>query len=259
MYFDQRGGWLEGARYSLQAMAYPLHLATSSPSKAWQWVLQALQSRELLQAENARLRLAQIPLEQRLLRLDAVEQENAQLRQLKTALPALTSRWLAAEIINDDLSQLRQRLVINRGARAGVFKGQMVLGAAGLLGQILRVGPFSSEVILITDPEHGLPVQVLRTGLRSIAIGSGHDKIVLPYLPVQAEIEIGDQLVTSGLGGVFPAGYPVAKVTSVQRNGTGALATIEAEPSATMDRHRQVALLWFNQANPAASMQVVAP
>ncbi|MCS6946711.1 MAG: rod shape-determining protein MreC [Steroidobacteraceae bacterium] len=260
MYLDQRGGWLESARFALQAAAYPLQVAVNSPSVAWRWVESALQSRRSLQRQNARLRRENTELKLRLLHLQALESENARLRNLAQNLPPLTQKWLAAEIISSELTRLRQRFVINRGSNADVFKGQTVVGAGGLLGQTMRVGPFSSEVILITDPEHATPVQVLRNGLRTIAVGTGDTALLaLPYLPVQSDIEIGDQLVTSGLGGVFPAGYPVAIVTRVDRAAGGPLAVVEARAVVAVDSGREVALLWFTAENPAAPARDVAP
>jgi rod shape-determining protein MreC len=258
MYLDLRGGWLESARFALQAAAYPLQLAVNSPSTAWQWVSRQLRSRASLQRELDELRRDQARLQLRVLQAKALEAENAQLRGLQAALPSLAARWLPAEIISSELTQLKQRLVVNRGTRSDVFVGQPVLSASGILGQTTRVGPFSSEVILITDPEHAIPVQVLRNGLRTIAVGDGStDRVLLPYLPVQSDIEVGDTLVSSGLGGVYPAGYPVAKVSRVER--AGALATVVAETLGAMDRYRAVALVWYAPQNPAAPVTETAP
>ncbi len=253
MYLDRTSGWLELVRYGLQAAAYPLQLAVSSPAAAWRWTSELFESRARLQQENAALRRELRELELRTARIAALERENAELRGLRAALPAVAEKWLPGEVINVESSSLRQRLVINRGAEHGVFKGQAVLARAGLLGQTLRVGPWSSEVILVTDPEHAVPVQVVRNGLRTVAVGSGEpDVLLLPYLPIQSDIRIGDELVTSGLGGVFPAGFPVAIVVAVDRGGGSPLAQVRARPLATLDRDREVMFIWFREAHPAA-------
>ncbi|HEX8782468.1 MAG TPA: rod shape-determining protein MreC, partial [Steroidobacteraceae bacterium] len=157
------------------------------------------------------------------------------------------------EIVNIQLSSLRQRLLLNRGIANGVFKGQAVLDDKGLIGQTTHVGPWSAEVILITDPEHAVPVRVERTGLRTIAVGAGDTtSLALPYLPANADIKSGDLLVTSGLGGVFPEGYPVARVTEVHRDAVQPLAQVRAAPLAHVDTDSEVMLVWFRADHPAA-------
>ena len=253
MYVDQRKGWLESARYSLQAAAFPIQVAANSPSNAWYSLRDWLRTRATLQAEIERLRLTNKALALRAMRVENLELDNSRLRELKRGMPSLIERWEPAQIIASDLTGLRQRLVIARGARAGAFKGQAVLGNDGVLGQTLRVGPYSAEVMLLTDPEHAMPVMIARNGLRTIAVGGGSTELLsLPYLPAQSDVEVGDRLVSSGLGGVYPAGFPVAKITRVRRDGANALALIEARMAAPVDRDRQVALVWFAAANQAA-------
>lgn len=253
MFLDQRGNWLEYARYGLSAAAYPVQLAVNSPSAAWHWVRESFATREALQARNDALRAENRELEMRALRFEALAAENAQLRALKAALPEVVEKWLPGEIMNIELSTLRQRVIVNRGATSGIFKGQAVLARGGLMGQVLRAGPWSSEVILITDPEHAVPVQVLRSGLRTIAVGQGNAGVMtLPYLPVNSDIKVDDQLVTSGLGGVFPAGYPVARVIEVGRDPGQPLALVRAQPLAAIDRDREVTFVWFRPGHPAA-------
>lgn len=253
MFLDQRGNWLEYARYALSASAYPIQLAINSPSAAWHWIQDNFATRAALQAQNDSLRATRRALELRTLRMEALEAENAQLRALKAALPDVAEKWLPAEIMSIELSTLRQRVIVNKGAASGVFKGQAVLASGGLMGQVLRAGPWSSEVILITDPEHAVPVQVLRSGLRTIAVGQGNAGVMtLPYLPVNSDIKVDDLLVTSGLGGVFPAGYPVARVIEVGRDPGQPLALVRAQPLAAIDRDREVTFVWFRPGHPAA-------
>jgi rod shape-determining protein MreC len=253
MYLDQRQHYLEQLRYVLQGAAYPIQLAVNSPPAAWAWIRRSFESRELLQAENARLRAAQRDLELRSMRYEALAHENGELRGLRAALPPVADRWLAAEIVNVQLSSLRQRLLIDRGAVNGVFKAQAVLDDRGLIGQTTHVGPWSAEVILITDPEHAVPVRIERTGLRTIAVGAGDaTSLALPYLPANADIKTGDLLVTSGLGGVFPEGYPVARVSAVHRDAVQPLAQVRATPLAHVDNDSEVMLVWFRADHPAA-------
>jgi rod shape-determining protein MreC len=252
MYLDQRQHYLEQVRYVLQAAAYPVQLAVNSPPAAWRWLKESFQAREALQAENARLRAAQRDLELRTMRYEALARENGALRGLAAALPPVAERWLAAEIVSIQLSSLRQRLLIDRGAVNGVFQGQAVLDDKGLIGQTTHVGPWSAEVILITDPEHAVPVRIERTGLRTIAVGTADPTaLALPYLPGNADIRSGDLLVTSGLGGVFPQGYPVARVTEVHRDAVQPLAQVRAAPLAHVASDSEVMLVWFRADHPA--------
>jgi rod shape-determining protein MreC len=253
MFYDQRGGVLERVRFWMQAAAYPIQLAVSSPSAAWRWLEESFETRASLQAENSKLTKQLRELSVRTSRFEALARENAQLRGLREALPPVAEKWLVGEVIDVELSALRQRVMVNKGSRNGVFVGQTVLGKDGLLGQTLHVGPWSSEIILITDAEHAVPVQVLRNGLRSIAVGTGDsNSLTLPYLPVNFDIKATDLLVTSGLGGVFPAGYPVARVTEVRRDPAQPLAQVRATPLAPLDRDREVVFIWFQAGHPAA-------
>lgn len=258
MFMDQRHGWLEQARYVLQAAAYPIELAVNSPSAAWHWLQESFATREALEAENKRLRALERELQLRTMRYEALARENGELRGLRDALPPVADHWLAAEIVNLQLTSLRQRVIVNRGTTNGVFKGQAVLDDKGLVGQTTHVGPWSAEVILITDPEHAVPVQIERTGARTIAVGSGDTtSLALPYLPANADIKTGDLLITSGLGGVFPAGYPVARVAEVHRDAVQPLAQVRAIPLADINTDREVVLVWFREDHPAAPVAAV--
>jgi rod shape-determining protein MreC len=159
---------------------------------------------------------------------------------------------MPAEVVNVELNALRQRLLINRGARNGVFRGQAVMDNYGLLGQTTRVGPWSAEVILISDPEHAVPVEIERTGVHTIATGTGDsDSLVLPDLPTNADVKPGDLLLTSGLGGVFPQGYPVARIAEVRRDAAQQ-AQFRATPLARLNALHEVTLVWFQDTHPAA-------
>ena len=256
MILDQRFGWLERVHYILQAASYPVELAVSSPVAAWHWVGESFASRDSLEAQNQHLRTRLRDLELRSMRYDALARQNAALIGLRNSLPPVAQRWLPADIVNVQLSSLRQRVLINRGTVNGVTAGQAVLDDGGVVGQTMHVGPWSAEVILITDPEHALPVEIQRTGLRTIAVGAGDStSLGLPYLPANADIHVGDVLVTSGLGGVFPPGYPVARVTEVHKDTVQPLAHVRAAPFAQLDTDSDVMLIWFRHDSPAAPLK----
>jgi rod shape-determining protein MreC len=253
MFYDKRGGWLDTARYGLQAAIYPLQLAVNSPSAAWRWLEESFATREALQKEVAALRNQLRDQQLVTMRQPALQQENATLRGLNGTLPEVIEKRLVGEVISVEGSTIRQRLIVNRGGNAGVHKAQTVMTGEGVLGQVFRIGPFSSEVILITDAEHALPVQVLRSGVRTIALGTGRSTALdLPYVPQNYDVKVGDLLVTSGLGRVFPYGLPVGRVTSVKRDPAEPLANIEAEPIAKIDAEREVLFIWARAGHPAA-------
>ena len=253
MYLDQRARWSERLRYGLQAAAYPVQVAVNSPAAAWHYLTDSFSTRNTLQAQNLQLRSRVQALQLDLLRQRSLEQENAQLRELHHTLPPLVRKWQVAEVIGVESGTLRQRLIINKGARDDVHINQPVVDGVGVMGQVAHVGPWSSEVILITDPEHAIPVQVTRTGLRTIAVGSGNaDELLLSYLAANSDVKSGDELTSSGLGGVFPAGYPVGRITGVRREPNQLLAQVRAEPRAGINRAREVMLIEFDAANPAA-------
>jgi rod shape-determining protein MreC len=185
----------------------------------------------------------------------ALERENAELFGLRESVRGKASRWLPARVIDQQLDAQRHRLTVDRGGRNGVTTGQIAVATGGILGQSLRVGPSSTEIILLSDPSSGVPVQIVRTGARTLAIGSGKPgELSLPYLPLQTDIIAGDLLVSSGLGGVFPADYPVAKVVEVRRDSGSPLAVVRASTLAALDRDRVVGFLWLDPVQPTAEM-----
>jgi rod shape-determining protein MreC len=253
MFYDRRGGWLDTARFGLQAAIYPLQLAVNSPSAAWRWMQESFTTRETLQREVDALRNQLRDQQLMTLRQAALESENATLRGLTSAMPEVIEKRLIGEVINVEVSTLRQRLLVNRGGNSGVHRAQPVITGDGVLGQVFRIGPFSSEIILITDSEHALPVQVLRSGVRSIALGTGRaTALELPYVPQNYDVKVGDVLVTSGLDGVFPFGLPVGRVTRVDRDPTQPLAQIVASPLARIEADREVVFIWARPGHPAA-------
>ncbi|MEO1576796.1 MAG: rod shape-determining protein MreC, partial [Pseudomonadota bacterium] len=171
--------------------------------------------------------------------------ENARLRTLMESTAKVADRVLISEILHVDLHPNRHRIAIDKGSRDGAFQGQALLDAHGIVGQITHVGPFDAEAILLSDPDHALPVEILRNGLRTIAVGSGEAGVIkLPFLPNNADIRTGDRLVSSGMGGVFPRGYPVGQVNAVTFDPHQPFASIAATPAAALDRDREVLLVW---------------
>jgi len=247
MVLDHREGHLERVREWLSAATYPLQWAVDVPHRVADWLGASYADRASLRAENERmqaeLRIANL----RLQRFEALEAENSRLRAIRQSSSGIAEQTLVAEIMRVDLDPFRQRVIINKGTEHGVFKGQAILDASGIFGQITRVGRYTSEAILISDAEHAIPVQSNRTGLRTIAVGTGDLKrLSLPFLTVDADVRVDDLLVSSGLGGIFPAGYPVAVISRVERDPAETFAVVEARPSAQLDRDREVLLVWFD-------------
>lgn len=245
MIVDYRQHHLHTLRSALSVVMYPLHLVANSPHALGVWLSDTLVTREQLQEDNAQLRDENLRLRVQQQKLAALEEENIRLRDLLGSSFEVGDRVLIAEIYAVDLDPYKQQVMIDKGSDSGVYRGQAVLDANAVLGQVVQVNPSTSQVLMITDASHSLPVQVNRNGLRSIALGTGRtNELELAHLPNNSDIKIGDLLVTSGLGGHFPAGYPVAEVTSVERIPGKPFARVLARPSAHLDRIREVLLVW---------------
>jgi rod shape-determining protein MreC len=242
---DHRFRHLDILRSTLSVVVYPLYYVASLPSNLEKAIEGRLATEDQLRARNAALERQNLLLKARLQQFDALQTENMRLRDLLGSSFKLGDRVVIAELLSVDLDPYRQQVLINKGSSSGVFVGQPVLDANAVMGQVVRVGPISATVLLITDVSHELPVQVNRNGLRTIAAGTGLvNELELPHLPNNADIRVGDLLVTSGLGGHFPAGYPVARVTEVRREPGKPFATVIATPTAHLDRSREVLLVW---------------
>jgi rod shape-determining protein MreC len=248
MMLDHRGGYLETARLWMSAAANPIYAVVQTPYQLWSWLTGSFADRGRLRTENAQLAEQLRVARTQLLRFESLNEENRRLREIREASKGLSERTLIAEIINVSVQPFRHMVVINKGADDGVFRGQPVLDAFGVVGQVMQVGKSTATLILITDTEHAVPVQVNRNGIRSIAMGTGEStKLSLPYLTVESDVQRGDLLVSSGLDEIFPPGYPVATVTKVERNPTDTFALVEAKPLAQLDRDREVLLLWTDK------------
>jgi len=251
MMLDQRQQHLQRVRQALSVVVYPVRMLVDLPFRAWQSASVNLTERSALIAENEQLKRERLEAEFRLQRLAALETENARLRQLFDSTERVGLRALVAEILSVDLDPYRQRFALNRGLTDGVFVGQALIDAQGIVGQIVRVDAFTAEAVLITDPGPGVPVSVNRNNLRTIAVGTGGSgRLRLPYLTNSADIQVDDLLVSSGLGGVYPAGYPVGRVVEVKLQPDQEFSEVIAEPAAALDRDREVLLVWNDQAAP---------
>jgi rod shape-determining protein MreC len=251
MIADHRQQHLETIRRGLTAAAYPFQWLAGSPFMAAAWLSRTTKTRAELESENVVLAADNLKLMLRLQRFEALEAENQRLRAASGRTTRIVQRSLVTEILRVDLDPHRQRVLLNRGTNDGVFVGQAALDAQGIVGQVTRVGPLSAELILISDAQHAIPVSVVRNGLRTIAVGTGRPTgLTLPYLPKNADIQKGDLVVSSGLGGVFPPGYPVARIAEVRRDPSEPLLVVSAEPLARLDRDPEVLLVWFDNRVP---------
>jgi rod shape-determining protein MreC len=245
MFLDHRQHHLEAIRAGLTLVLSPLQYLVDLPASAVDWGSEALATRESLQAENRTLKIEHLQLKLRMQKLAALEAENRRLRELLQSSTTIGERVLIGELLAVDMDPFKRQVTLNKGVQDGVFAGQALLDAHGVMGQVVKVAPFTSVGMLITDPSHAIPVQVNRTGLRAIALGTGvADRLDIPHLPTNADIEKGDLLITSGLGGLFPPGYPVAQVISVRRDPSQPYASVVAEPTARLERSREVLLVW---------------
>jgi rod shape-determining protein MreC len=243
---DKRYDHLGKIRRLLSVVAYPVQVAVASPFEGWHWLRDSVTTRDALRADKtkleAELRVAQF----RLQRYEALEAETQRLRALRDNTAGVTERFVIGDVMNVDLDAFRERVLVDKGAGDGIYVGQAVLDSGGVFGQVARVGQLTSEVILVSDAAHAIPVQINRNGLRTVAVGTGDtNRLKLPYLPTSADVVAGDLLVTSGLGGGFPAGYPVGTIAEVKRDPAQSLADVDVKPAAALDRSRELLFVWL--------------
>jgi rod shape-determining protein MreC len=245
MVLDHRYNHLESLRSALSVLLYPVQYLASLPLLLSESASDAIISRNELEAQRERLHQENLQLRARLQKFEALEAENMRLRGLLDSSFKVGDRVLIAEIIAVEQDPFRQQVLIDKGNNSGLFEGQPVLDANAVVGQVTHINPFNASVLLITDAAHSLPIQVNRNGLRTIALGTGLiNRLELPHLPNNADIKVGDLLITSGLGGGFPPGYPVAEVIEVRREPGQPFASVIAQTTAHLDRIREVLLVW---------------
>lgn len=245
MFADHRGQHLDSLRNLLSTFLTPLVYLADLPGELAFWSGERIRSRDELFAENQVLKDEVFILRTQLQKLVSLKAENAQLRNLLGTEQKVEGRRLVAEIINVAGDPAAHEIIINKGQRHDVYRGQAVLDAFGVMGQVTEVSAFTSRVLLITDPRHAIPVRVERSGERSVALGEGElDFVSLQYVRNTADIRVGDLLLSSGIGERFPDGYPVATVINISRNPGEPYARIEASTQAHLARTGQVLLIW---------------
>ncbi len=240
---------LDRLRSILSFVVDPLKYLVSVPTNLLQNASDTIKTYAALKEDNQKLHESQLIHQTRLLKLEALEKENIRLRALLDNSFKLGEQVLVAEILSVEAAPFEHIVTVNKGTRFGVHPQQPVLDANGVVGQVFRSQPLTADIMLITDLNHAIPVEVNRNGLLTIAVGSGNlNQLVLPYLPNNADIHPGDLLITSGLGGTFPQGYPVAVVDQFTSQPNKPFASITATPKAQLDRNRELMIVWSNAA-----------
>jgi len=246
MLLNQHMPWMESVRSVLSTVVYPLQVIVDSPVRGTSWAAESVKTRRQLLSDNRSLYEQNRRLHTLLLQQQSLEAENQRLRELLNSSRRLPQGFVAARLLAVDMNPFRQEVMIDKGTQDGITQGMAFVDANGVMGQVVRVHQYHAEGMLVSDPAHAVPVQVLRNGLRSIAAGTGKtDHLSLLYLPINADIKVGDTLVTSGLGLRFPPDYPVAVVESIERPPGEAFAIIKASPLAALDRSREVLLVSY--------------
>ncbi len=262
MLTDHRMNLGPQARKQLSVVIEPAWWLASLPSRMWTGVDDELATRQALQDSNERLERELQIVNARMQRMSAINDENQRLRDLLNARRNGSLQVQMVSILDVDLNPYRQRIVLNAGSRQGVKVGQAIMDAGGILGQIIEVTDTKATALLVTDADHAIPVQVARSGFRGIAFGTGEpDSLLISDIPQSADIRKGDLLVTSGMGGRFPAGFPVATIQSLNPNDTGLFMVGKAKPAARLDRGLEVLLVNEIIPSPPAAKPkpVIAP
>lgn len=251
MVVDARFDTLKPLRAQMGMVLTPFYWLADLPVRAWQRATEQLSSSSSLVAENERLKAEALLMQRRLQKLAMLTEQNVRLRELLNSAALVDDKVIVGELIGLDPNPFTHRILIDKGARDGVFVGQPVLDASGLMGQVVEVMPYAARVLLLTDVTHSIPVQVNRNGLRAIAIGTGNpDYLELRHVAETADIKAGDLLVSSGLGQRFPSGYPVAQVTEVVRGSGQPFAIVRAIPTAMLNRSRYLLLVFSDSRSP---------
>ncbi len=264
MLLDHRGGWLTAIRGQIEIVVQPLWRLAGLPAKLGDTVRDDASTRARLAQDNERLRNALLISGARIARLQTAAAENARLRGLLGAAEQGGLDVQLAPILDIALDPTRQRLILDIGGNQGVTMGQAAIDAGGLIGQVIEVRPTTATVLLLTDPDHAVPVAVSRNGIRLVAYGRG-DRLELANVPTSSDVKVGDRIVTSGLGGRFPPGFPVGTITRLRRDESRAFLVGDLKPAAQLDRGRDVLLLRRSRApattvpTPTTTVDAAAP
>lgn len=244
LFVDARYQYLESARSALSVVVYPLQRLVTAPAMLWHQADTYFVTHNTLIRDNNQLRLQHSTDAAQLQQFQAMQAENKHLRELLAIQQQASYPMQLAEIVYTERDIFKRKLFLNKGGLANVLAGQVVMDDIGIVGQITRVYPWLSEVTLVTDKDHAVPVQVLRSGLRAVVFGSGDtSELALRYMPVSSDIKEGDMLVTSGIDGTYPPGLPVAKVIRIERDPAYPFARILCAPVAGVDKQRQLLIL----------------
>ena len=246
MFADSRFGYLDRVRYGLGYATSPIYWVADIPTRATLWIDDVFVSRTDLLEENEQLQEDLLVAQRELQLLESLASENSRLLALNEATGGIEGEVLPAEIINVSTDPNSQRVLINKGQSDGVFIGQPLLDANGLMGQVVEVLPFTSWALLITDPQHVTPVEVNRNGERALARGSRAmaNELELQFVTQTQDMQAGDRLVSSGMGQVYPKNYPVAEIISFYTDPGLDFATVRARPLAEMASTRHVMLVF---------------
>lgn len=237
--------YLESVRSHLTLVIFPVQYVVNLPVKLVDWLSESLDNRKQLLAENAKLKAQNLLLKTHTQKYQSLVLENQRLRGLIESPIRQGERVLVADLLAVEQESSTRKFIINKGSKSGVYLGQPIVDSKGVVGQIVHVSPTSSTGMMVTDNEHGVSVEAIRSGVRAIATGDGINKeIQLDYVPPESDIKEGDLLVTSGQGGHFPKGYPVGKVRSVTSNPGDNFLKIKVQPVANLAKAREVLLVW---------------
>ncbi|WP_130619865.1 rod shape-determining protein MreC [Dyella amyloliquefaciens] len=259
MVLDHRNGWIWRLRNTASVLVEPVYRLASLPATGMRAASVAFSDRKVLTEQNQRLREDLLLANAKLNRMAAVAEQNQRLKELLDTQHSLELNVQLARVIDVDLGASRQRMLVNLGSHDGVKKGQVVIDAHGVIGQVVEVMARTSLVMLVTDPDHAIPVVIERTGLRTVAYGSRDGALLsLPNISMAADVHPGDKLLTSGLGGRFPPGFPVGEIRSVEPAASGMFLEGKARPSADLDRSEDVLLL-HDLAEPVGPPEPVTP
>ncbi len=249
---DLRFRSLDLLRQSISLVVDPVQRVAQTPGSLVDYAAQYLRGLRSLQQENDELRHAKLNTAPDLQRLLQLEVENERLRKLLAVKEREKAKGQVAQILYTARDPFSRKVIIDKGQQGGITAGQPAIDEAGVVGQVTRVYPFSAEVTLITDKDQAVPVQIVRNGQRSVIFGLGNGQMELRYMPANADVEVGDVLVTSGLDGLYLAGFPVAKVVNIERDSAYSFARIFCVPIAGVENFSEMMVLDPRQALPPA-------
>jgi rod shape-determining protein MreC len=256
MILDQKAVFFQKVRADLSMIVLPIQYLVNTPIKTVHWAATSIATQQQLLSDNAQLRAHELLLESRLQRLLALERENAQLRELLKSSPQVGGHVIVAQLLAVDLDPNLQQIIVDKGADKGIYIGQPVLDAYGVIGQVVHADSLTSRIMLISDRKSAVPVQDYRNGIRAIAMGMGSlGKLSLINVPDTSDIQIGDLFVCSGLDMRFPVGYPVGIVKEIIHSSIQRFATIVLQPSAHLNQSQQLLMSWPNKAALAQAVK----